>query len=133
MIPSRGRLLAAVIQTSASPTAPAHEVLSAHHTDTNRAPGDYLRPLPRLKSEGGGRRSTSEGHAAEFASGQPDVGGSCWLTPCPARPIQRPCPCLAAQPPSGDTWIHEIKHDGFRVIARKKDLLITSGYCCTNL
>jgi bifunctional non-homologous end joining protein LigD len=22
-------------------------------------------------------------------------------------------------PPSGDTWVHEIKHDGFRVIARK--------------
>src|ERR1700730_144407 len=31
-------------------------------------------------------------------------------------------PCLprsAAQPPSGDGWLHEIKHDGFRVIARK--------------
>jgi ATP-dependent DNA ligase len=31
-----------------------------------------------------------------------------------------PClPTKAPQPPSGDTWIHEIKHDGFRVIARK--------------
>jgi len=31
-------------------------------------------------------------------------------------------PCLptnAPQPPSGDLWLHEIKHDGFRVIARK--------------
>jgi bifunctional non-homologous end joining protein LigD len=31
-------------------------------------------------------------------------------------------PCLATkarQPPTGDTWVHEIKHDGFRVIARK--------------
>jgi len=31
-------------------------------------------------------------------------------------------PCLpsnAPQPPSGATWVHEIKHDGFRVIARK--------------
>jgi bifunctional non-homologous end joining protein LigD len=31
-------------------------------------------------------------------------------------------PCLprsVAQPPSGDGWLHEIKHDGFRVIARK--------------
>jgi len=31
-------------------------------------------------------------------------------------------PCLpinAPQPPSGAEWLHEIKHDGFRVIARK--------------
>jgi bifunctional non-homologous end joining protein LigD len=31
-------------------------------------------------------------------------------------------PCLptnAPQPPSGAIWLHEIKHDGFRVIARK--------------
>jgi bifunctional non-homologous end joining protein LigD len=30
-------------------------------------------------------------------------------------------PCLptnAPQPPSGEEWLHEIKHDGFRVIAR---------------
>jgi hypothetical protein len=25
----------------------------------------------------------------------------------------------AAQPPSGELWLREIKHDGFRVIARK--------------
>jgi bifunctional non-homologous end joining protein LigD len=31
-----------------------------------------------------------------------------------------PClPTKAPQPPTGATWIHEIKHDGFRVIARK--------------
>ena len=31
-----------------------------------------------------------------------------------------PClPTSAPQPPSGDEWLHEIKHDGFRVIARK--------------
>src|SRR3974390_2446157 len=31
-------------------------------------------------------------------------------------------PCLpipAPQPPSGGDWLHAIKHDGFRVIARK--------------
>src|SRR5262245_48340217 len=31
-------------------------------------------------------------------------------------------PCLPSstpQPPSGELWLHEIKHDGFRVIARK--------------
>jgi bifunctional non-homologous end joining protein LigD len=31
-------------------------------------------------------------------------------------------PCLpinASAPPCGTVWLHEIKHDGFRVIARK--------------
>jgi bifunctional non-homologous end joining protein LigD len=32
-----------------------------------------------------------------------------------------PClPTKAPQPPTGDGWLHEIKHDGFRVIARKE-------------
>ena len=31
-----------------------------------------------------------------------------------------PClPISAPQPPSGEAWLHEIKHDGFRIIARK--------------
>ena len=31
-----------------------------------------------------------------------------------------PClPTKANTPPSGVLWLHEIKHDGFRVIARK--------------
>jgi ATP-dependent DNA ligase len=31
-----------------------------------------------------------------------------------------PClPTSAPQPPSGEEWLHEIKHDGFRVIARE--------------
>ena len=31
-----------------------------------------------------------------------------------------PClPTTALRPPSGELWLHEIKHDGFRVIARK--------------
>ena len=43
-----------------------------------------------------------------------------------SRPLVLPAgfiaPCLptkAPRPPSGDQWWHEIKHDGFRVIARK--------------
>jgi bifunctional non-homologous end joining protein LigD len=32
-----------------------------------------------------------------------------------------PClPTKAPQPPTGEAWLHEIKHDGFRVIARKQ-------------
>jgi hypothetical protein len=37
-------------------------------------------------------------------------------------PIGFVAPCLptkASQPPSGPPWLHEIKHDGFRVLARK--------------
>ena len=31
-----------------------------------------------------------------------------------------PClPIKGPQPPSGERWLHEIKHDGFRIIARK--------------
>jgi bifunctional non-homologous end joining protein LigD len=44
----------------------------------------------------------------------------------PLRPHALPAgfiaPCLptsAPQAPSGEAWLHEIKHDGFRVIARK--------------
>jgi bifunctional non-homologous end joining protein LigD len=44
----------------------------------------------------------------------------------PLRPHALPAgfiaPCLPAsapRPPSGEAWLHEIKHDGFRVIARK--------------
>jgi ATP-dependent DNA ligase len=43
----------------------------------------------------------------------------------PARPALAagfvwPClPTSAAKPPSGERWLHEIKHDGFRLIARK--------------
>jgi bifunctional non-homologous end joining protein LigD len=39
-----------------------------------------------------------------------------------ALPAGFVAPCLptsAPRPPSGDGWLHEIKHDGFRVIARK--------------
>jgi bifunctional non-homologous end joining protein LigD len=37
-------------------------------------------------------------------------------------PLGFVAPCLptkAPQPPTGEAWLHEIKHDGFRVIARK--------------
>ena len=35
------------------------------------------------------------------------------------RPFE-PCqPRAAKQPPTGPGWIHEIKHDGFRILARR--------------
>ena len=30
-----------------------------------------------------------------------------------------PCPSPADTPPSGSNWIHEIKHDGYRLMARR--------------
>ena len=34
----------------------------------------------------------------------------------------QPClPTKAPSPPSGALWLHEIKHDGFQVIARKQE------------
>jgi ATP-dependent DNA ligase len=33
-------------------------------------------------------------------------------------------PCLPTQvdkPPSGPEWLHEIKHDGYRLLVRKRD------------
>jgi ATP-dependent DNA ligase len=46
-----------------------------------------------------------------------------WRTQRPAkRPgLIEPCiPTRAAKPPVGPQWIHEIKHDGYRMIARKR-------------
>jgi len=50
-----------------------------------------------------------------------------WRTPSarfwrnlPAGFIQ-PCqPTLVASPPAGPGWLHEVKHDGFRILARKQ-------------
>jgi ATP-dependent DNA ligase len=39
--------------------------------------------------------------------------------PLPAGFIAPCLPTSAPHPPSGEPWLHEIKHDGFRVIARK--------------
>src|SRR6516162_6028485 len=43
--------------------------------------------------------------------------------PMPLRRLSRSIePCLprpAKKPPTGDDWLHEIKHDGFRILARR--------------
>jgi ATP-dependent DNA ligase len=35
-----------------------------------------------------------------------------------AIPLQPCLPRRAVTPPSGRDWVHEIKHDGFRILAR---------------
>jgi ATP-dependent DNA ligase len=42
----------------------------------------------------------------------------------PAGFIASCLPTKAHEPPSGGLWLHEIKHDGFRVIARKDGLRV---------
>src|SRR4051794_38942044 len=39
-------------------------------------------------------------------------------TACTLR-AAKPSPALPSPPPSGSNWIHEIKHDGFRLMARR--------------
>ena len=41
------------------------------------------------------------------------------LRTLPAGFIEPCLPTSSKRPPSGDGWLHEIKHDGFRCIARK--------------
>jgi hypothetical protein len=37
-----------------------------------------------------------------------------------------PCkPLLVDRPPAGSDWLHEIKHDGYRIIARKEGSRVT--------
>ena len=38
----------------------------------------------------------------------------------PAGFISPAQPTLVAKPPSGSTWLHEVKHDGYRILARKQ-------------
>jgi ATP-dependent DNA ligase len=49
------------------------------------------------------------------------------------KPTIEPClPRPAKEPPSGPNWIHEIKHDGFRILARRDErgvrLFTRNGY-----
>src|SRR3954447_4727555 len=39
--------------------------------------------------------------------------------PPPSRFIEPCLPSRADKPPSGSDWIHEIKHDGYRLMARR--------------
>ena len=71
-------------------------------------------PLNSLGRGGPGDATTSPG---PFAVCNTDILSRPRTLPFGFVP---PClPTKAPQPPSGDAWLHEIKHDGFRVVARK--------------
>jgi ATP-dependent DNA ligase len=47
------------------------------------------------------------------------------------RPVGHIPPCLpsrAERPPAGPEWLHEIKHDGFRIMARRNDNAGAAGF-----
>lgn len=46
------------------------------------------------------------------------------LRPIPTGFIPPCLPTATPRPPGGDQWLHEIKHDGIRVIARKQETRI---------
>jgi bifunctional non-homologous end joining protein LigD len=50
-------------------------------------------------------------------SRQPSL--SARITPLPAGFIIPAQPVMASRPPSGPDWVHEIKHDGYRMIVRQ--------------
>jgi len=56
----------------------------------------------------------SEGHAGHPSRRTPPSG---FILPCQ--------PLLVDEPPAGLDWLHEIKHDGYRIIARKEGGRVT--------
>src|SRR5450756_598277 len=63
-----------------------------------------------------------------------------WHAPAPRKRSSgyvEPClPTLSSTPPEGPQWIHEIKHDGYRLIVLKQDdrvrLFTRRGYDWTD-
>jgi ATP-dependent DNA ligase len=51
----------------------------------------------------------------------------------PRGSIMPSLPRAAAVPPAGPGWVHEVKHDGFRILARRSEtgvrLYTRNGYC----
>src|SRR6201987_689724 len=62
---------------------------------------------------------------------RPHMAGMLWRTPPRSRhPLPagfvKPCrPTLVPCPPAGPDWLHEIKHDGYRILACKEGGRVT--------
>jgi hypothetical protein len=73
----------------------------------------------------GGSRYRKDAAPTEIWSGLPSIGPSFDFrmlsrTRLPPSGFIEPClPSSAERPPSGPGWIHEIKHDGYRLMARR--------------
>jgi ATP-dependent DNA ligase len=49
----------------------------------------------------------------------PNLGSETYISRMPSRPFQPCIPTRATKVPVGRDWIHEIKHDGYRLIVQK--------------
>jgi ATP-dependent DNA ligase len=57
-----------------------------------------------------------------FPLRSPSFGAGQCLEPLTGKQAHSPClPTKTDKLPSGSQWLHEIKHDGFRIIARKSN------------
>jgi hypothetical protein len=65
-------------------------------------------------------RRLAERGVDKFAAMLRDPGSAAkyWASPDPCNPTR------ATQPPSGPDWVHEIKHDGYRLIVRRDGLAV---------
>ena len=94
------------------------------------------RPETVWRSHRGGRRRGPESPAGEPAEGAgPELGDPAAIPgakegPLPTRPRPQ-LATLAEAPPEGDDWLHEVKHDGYRLLVRvehgKVELLTRRG------
>ncbi len=76
-----------------------------------------LRTVLRAPSPDGGRPPSRQRSAEHGYDGAASADQD-----CRSQAVSRIEPCLprpAAKPPAGRDWIHEIKHDGFRIMARR--------------
>jgi ATP-dependent DNA ligase len=89
------------------------------HTSSRHEPGQLGRIVRlRLLGDGDARRSTATRRLRRLATCRyPDRMDRRRLIP---PGFIEPCiPTLAHKPPSGPGWVHEIKHDGYRLIVRR--------------
>jgi bifunctional non-homologous end joining protein LigD len=64
------------------------------------------------------------GHAVDPSSSPSYLTDMLLARSLPAGFIAPCLPMTAPRPPSGPLWLHEVKHDGFRIIARKDGLRV---------
>jgi len=71
----------------------------------------------QVKAEG---RGTPAAEREFWTLKAPSFNSAPCYSVAPARGFSGPClPSPAKAPPSGPDWLHEIKHDGFRLMGRR--------------
>ncbi|MEW6219874.1 MAG: DNA ligase D [Thermodesulfobacteriota bacterium] len=110
----------ALVQMRSRDGSPTRNWLLIKHRDAAAVPGSGRRILDDKPASAASGRSLAEIAAAAGDAAAPSLAAS-------ALPQARPAPqpaflspqlaTLVSQPPTGDAWIHEIKLDGYRILA----------------